>query len=485
MTMMSRTSSESSLEEQSTVSSKSSKGTRNSRKSSDSTTVSGENRRRRGNRPLNNDDLDDMPSLSSFRQEDMSFRADDNMSLPSLSSIRIDDLSMTSSYHSSNHLNESGSAEGWGSFTSGGASNEDGESSEFSASSHSPTPPPGRGDIIVQRSGGLNMPTRSTSPVTTSPRGSVPVSMPQRSRSPVSEDSVGVASDSGDGSGSSDRAGNVLVPARSEPSSCSALPTMPARSSSPPRENGGGAQFDDASTSGKGGPVIPVAVKAPPPTSILKVPLERSGSFPLPSGTQNTIGAGAGPGGSSSSLKGVDSLPRLPRRTSTMDEDKTLLKEIRGSDGTGGDEADQQIADDEADQQIDVGESNQQIQNNNSTVQQPDPSDVTSVTTASKNPRAIQTPIPTKSSSTEETASATEISGSEDENGNHEQKKKGIVKQFVKKAIGKASSFKGPMKMIGKTASKLKLVGARRENGEKQTIDSPDRSPKKVRSKDR
>ena len=100
----------------------------------------------------------------------------------------------------------------------------------------------------------------------------------------------------------------------------------PARSSSPPCENGGGAQFDDASTSGKGGSVVSVAVEAPPPTSILKVPLERSGSFPLPSGTQHTIGAGAGPGGSSSSLKGVDSLPRLPRRTSTMDEDKTLLK---------------------------------------------------------------------------------------------------------------------------------------------------------------
>ena len=471
MTMMSRTSSESSLEEQSTVSSKSSKGTRNSRKSSDSITISGENRRRRGNQPPNeNDDLDDMPSLSSFRQEDMSFRTDDNMSLPSLSSIRIDDLSMTSSYHSSNHLNESGSAEGWGSFTSGGASGDDGESSEFSASSHSPTPPPGRGDVIVERSGGLNMPTRSTSPVTTSPRSSVPVSIPLRSRSPVSDDAVDVG-----GGGGSDRGGNIRMPARStEPVRCSALPSMPARSSSPPRENGGSAQFDDVS-GGKSGSVVRVPVKASPPRSIMKTPLERSGSFPLQAtGAPSSPGAGLGHEGSSSSLRGVDSLPRLPRRTSTLDEDTALLNESREGDNSGEGKPDE----------------NEQIVDDNSTDQQPEENEATVATSdsgdkvGSKDPRTLQTPIPTKSSSTEETASATEIEGSEDENGSHEQKKKGIVKQFVKK-IGKASSFKGPMKMIGKTASKLKLVGARRENGEKQSIDSPDRSPKKVRSKDR
>mmetsp|Transcript_19730 Transcript_19730/g.55754 ORF Transcript_19730/g.55754 Transcript_19730/m.55754 type:complete len:596 (-) Transcript_19730:120-1907(-) len=77
------------------------------------------------------DDVSDMPSLSSFRRDDLtiSTKGGDDQSIPSLSSY------LSSSYHSSNHqLNESGSAEGWGSFASGGGSV---ESSDCSVSTYS------------------------------------------------------------------------------------------------------------------------------------------------------------------------------------------------------------------------------------------------------------------------------------------------------------------------------------------------------------
>ena len=149
MTIMSRASSVSSSDEQeSTQSSKSSP-----RKSLGSL--------------LSNDEQirdNDMPSLSSFRNDDMSIR--DEMSLPSLSSFRMDDLSMGSSYHS-NHMSECGSQEGWSSFNSGNVSQDTSESGEFATSSSSsparsttrdrPEPPP--------RTGSLPMPIRAKSPV--------------------------------------------------------------------------------------------------------------------------------------------------------------------------------------------------------------------------------------------------------------------------------------------------------------------------------
>jgi hypothetical protein len=532
MTMMSRTSSESSLEEQSTVSSKSSKSTSRSshRKSSLDAMITAD-RNRSGNQSTakdpdrggDDDDEEDMPSLSSFRQEDMSYRTlDDNMSLPSLSSIRIDDLSMSSSYHS-HHMNESGSGEGWGSFTSGGVSGEDGEgSSEFSASSsHSPKsyatppPPPGgvsssRGDVIVGGRVGstLNMPTRSTSPMPLPTRSSSPITMPKRSRSPVST-TVGtgastaaaattvVASCISRTSGiqkapeSPQRATRVTIPTTTEPDGSGSLPLKPARSTSPPRRNDtsekacvrlvGSADDDENSSSDssdQGGKPAPAAAAAPGPLSILKKnPIERSGSFPLPIRSASVL-APEPDNSSSSSLRGVDSLPRLPRRTSILEEDTALTTAVVSeSDGNENDR-----------------------RRRKPTMQAPAPSAPS-----------------TKSSCSEETTSATEVE-EEGDDGDKEQKKQGTLTKIVKK-IGKASSFrtssfKGGMKIIGKTASKLKLKAASR-NGDtssnnninsasgmnnsshninnnqsistskKTTPESQDKAHKKCRSKDR
>jgi hypothetical protein len=482
---MSRTSSESSLEEQSTVSSKSSKSTSRSshRKSSLDAMITAD-RNRIGNQSTaakdpdrggdDDDDEEDMPSLSSFRQEDMSYRTlDDNMSLPSLSSIRIDDLSMSSSYHS-HHMNESGSGEGWGSFTSGGVSGEDGEeSSEFSASSsHSPKsytnppppPPPGgasgssRGDVMVGVRVGstLNMPTRSTSPLPLPPRSSSPIAMPKRSRSPLGAPLGGGASTAPaavavscisrtigiqTSSGSPPRATRVTIAATTEPDGSGSLPLKPARSTSPPRRNDtsektyvrdvGSADDDEnnsSDSSDQGRKPVPAAAAAPGPVSILKKnPIERSGSFPLPIRSASVI-VPEQDNSSSSSLRGVDSLPRLPRRTSTMEEDTALATAV-----------DVENAGNDIDRR-----------RRKPTVQPPAPLAPT-----------------TKSSCTEETTSATEVEEGDD--GDKEQKKQGTLTKIVKK-IGKASSFrtssfKGGMKMIGKTASKLKLKAASR-NGE-------------------
>jgi hypothetical protein len=125
--MMSHCSSESSLnneedqDQQSTVSSKTSGSHPPPRQSLDS--MIADDRARIQNQDYAGSDLNDMPSLTSFRFDDAStVRTEGEYSLPSLSSYRMDELSMSSSYHSNAHLSASSEgSETWNSisFSSG------------------------------------------------------------------------------------------------------------------------------------------------------------------------------------------------------------------------------------------------------------------------------------------------------------------------------------------------------------------------------
>lgn len=140
MSTMSRCSSENSLngneEEQSTVSSKTSGS--GPRKSLDSMIAGDRARIQSHSDEHGSSDLQDMPSLTSFRFDDAStVRTEGELSLPSLSSYRNDEISMSSSYHST-HMSNSEGSENWNStisFNSGTASQGGGsQDTEFGSS---------------------------------------------------------------------------------------------------------------------------------------------------------------------------------------------------------------------------------------------------------------------------------------------------------------------------------------------------------------
>lgn len=283
-------------------------------------------------------DFADMPSLSSFRADDLSAvtstsytsfasnsrggdsrgGGDCDISLPSLSSFRMEDLSTCSSYHSvqtaTNHLSDH-SVEGWGSFTSGNVSaetdSEDGkrrakviDNGEMSSAPIKPTRNSSGSDIIerVFQKGRTLPPTRGVlkhdssleSDTAPTPRitpssetNTLPMKRPTRTVSPV-------------------RPGNDLPP-KADPDQSSTLRATTSNARPPPRSS------SDT-------------------TSPERTPVARTESLQLDGLQQRPQKDRAGGSmtieslrnsstleGSSSSLRGGDSLPRLPRRTSTVD----------------------------------------------------------------------------------------------------------------------------------------------------------------------
>ena len=504
--MMSRASSDSSLEEQeSTVSSKSTP-----RKSLDQHILQGRNM----SRELHSD-IEDMPSLSSFRADDLtsSGRGDCDMSLPSLSSFRIDDLSMGSSYHSNtNHLSESGSAEGWASFNSGNVSTDTtDDSAEFASSPPSGTPDTDR--EIPRRTDSLPVPRRSRSPgcltvraaedaeihtaVNPRPSAGVPVieqniepssGLPRRPRRAASPPQA-------------ERSESPLPVEYPPPVVCNA----PVVKSSPPRaEWSHHIEGERKCARGEKSPhqteILPPRTERPfdseaansgasrnapkcparRPSSPTRTPLERSGSLPL-----SNLARSSSPvqEGSSSSLRGGDSLPRLPRRTSTIedsqkpsDNDESAAKELQDP-----------IESKDVTESKDVAESNQTSDSKNEKPPFGNRKSPTSV-------RSIEQTIPTKganpgssnagNSSAEETASSATEAEEEDAGGDKEEKKRGGLKKLMSnsfKSIGRASSFRNSFRMLGKTASQLKRIGRREDKPSHDAQEKTQLSPRNPR----
>jgi hypothetical protein len=345
MTVIGRTSSDSSVDEQeSTVSSNSAP-----RKSLDE--LLSQNKKMR--ELPSGSDFADMPSLSSYRAVDLSgsqassLKGDCDMSLPSLSSFRMDDLSISSSYHSNysntNHLSGEESAEGWASFTSGNVSAEtdsdaDDDESEFATKS-SPSDDRGKKQTDIDLTM-LPMRARSRSP----PSPDVDVE--------DEDDYEDSLNDHEEGGSATNRnlASNARPPPRRTPEpeeTQGSLPMRrPTRTVSPPRderpsEPETSAQPYVAATASASATVTtvvdstPSTINARPPPRRFSSspdrsqPVERTESFLLSmlgrpakecSGSSSTLRTGTGTEGSSSSLRGGDSLPRLPRRTTTMDD---------------------------------------------------------------------------------------------------------------------------------------------------------------------
>jgi hypothetical protein len=345
MTVMGRTSSDSSVDEQeSTVSSNSTP-----RKSLDE--LLSQNKKMR--ELPSGSDFADMPSLSSYRAVDLSgsqassLKGDCDMSLPSLSSFRMDDLSISSSYHSNysntNHLSGEESAEGWASFTSGNVSAEtDSDADDESEFATKSFPSDDRGkkqsDIDLTM---LPMPARSSSP----PSPDVDV---QDEDEYDYEDSL---KDHEEGGSAADR--DLISNARPSPrrnpepeETQGSLPMRrPTRTVSPPRDERScepetsAPAYVAATASATVTTIVdstPSTINARPPprrssssSPDRPQPVERTESFLLSmlrrpakefSGSSSTLRTGTGTEGSSSSLRGGDSLPRLPRRTITEDD---------------------------------------------------------------------------------------------------------------------------------------------------------------------
>ena len=336
MTMMSRNSSDSSLDEEqeSTVSSRSGGISRKSLNS-----FINSNRRTRGERDASvslSDDCSDMPSLSSFRLEDMSAsvasrgssyasRGECDISLPSLSSFRMDEMSLASSYHSGTNQMSEESAEGWSSFTSGNVSADTDSEDEFASSSkgehHDGESSRTRGRP-VSKSGILKTREVSESTIPSSPVAASAANKdcnltsnarPPRRRSPETEDMKS--------SLPMRRPRRTLSPTtNSHHSDKSSEPT------STPLKQDKTARSSRSSSPDR----TPVERTESLPLSVLQKPTrsattgDSSSSVRLSGESSSSVRLS---GDSSSTLKGGDSLPRLPRRTSTMDDRSTHAEE--------------------------------------------------------------------------------------------------------------------------------------------------------------
>ena len=294
-------------------------------------------------------DFTGMPSLSSFRADEMSAvtstsytsfasnsrggdsrGGDCDISLPSLSSFRLEDLSACSSYHSvqtnTNHLSDQ-SAEGWASFTSGNVSAEtdsdDGKrrakpsangeiigapikpsrSSSGGSLNGSPSQrvaglPLGKGFIKRENSmtSNASAPKRSSTPGEVLPENRTPpMKRPTRTISPTPDD---------------------RRPSAGEEETPVDLTTSNARP--PARTSSSGSDRPERHT---------VERTESFQLSLLQPHIQKDRSSSLSADSLRNSATD----GSSSSLRGGDSLPRLPRRTNTV-EDHGFPDE----DGTGG-----------------------------------------------------------------------------------------------------------------------------------------------------
>lgn len=503
MTMMSRTSSESSFDEHDSNISPSIQP----RKSLDQ--LLAEQEIPKNGRML---EQQDMPSLSSFRADEMSasIRTDCDVSLPSLSSFRVDDLSLSSSYHSTtNHYSDYGSTEGWSSFNSGNGSADTSESGEFASSSSSPAPPKSEREA-PQRTDSLPMPKRTTSP--TPPlkevssgrkKSSIIMLSPSRSRSPSIEANIQPI---------------ISIPKRPQRT------TSPPRTVSPRQTAERPSNIGGPTLSGKDNtllaPRVPVRRGD---TSPIRKPVERTGSLPL---TVLSRPPAARPGleDSSSSLKGGDSLPRIPRRTSYGDgseigaaadsavaqienEEKseegnasniTVKGEIRNArpsaDSNVKLSADSNVKK-SADLPVDV-KSCADPNVNSST----DPADTAKTDFKKrKSPTSVSSLEDAKQSSTESTvASSSEVETADEKEDTKDPEKRGGLKSLIRNSFrsnGKTLSFRGSFggmqrtasfgnsfRIVGRTASQLKRMGrSKRDNAypdsqEKKEMSSPRRS---------
>eukprot|EP00934_Nitzschia_sp_Nitz4_P001559 Nitzschia sp. Nitz4//scaffold322_size40381//20503//22227//NITZ4_007563-RA/size40381-processed-gene-0.23-mRNA-1//-1//CDS//3329547836//1559//frame0 len=261
------------------------------------------------------DVFSDMPSLSSYRADDLSQvtstshtsiasysrggdsrnedDGDGDASLPSLSSIKPDELSTCSSLHPTNPGSDH-SAELWDSVASGNVSAETDDSDE---------------DATLTADRGPKKPSRGQKPGPTgsSRDGAAPNkesslvnnAAPPRRASPPDDSDINPS---------------IKRPTRrlSPPSNKQQIPPIPPSIIS--------HESPEFSTPGGFDVRVPVRRTASA-SSMHRTPVERTGSFPLsqlkrPSQTEN---AASNADGSSSSLRGGDSLPRLPRRTSTVE----------------------------------------------------------------------------------------------------------------------------------------------------------------------
>lgn len=315
-------------------------------------------------------EFSDMPNLASYRPSDdrsvgSSHRTDCDMSLPSLSSFRLEDLSLASSYHSrgsaaTNHLSNFSeeSAEGWGSFTSGNVSKSDTDSedcitgvadgetdsSEFAirSSIRSLEEELIRLSVASASAGTASATAHPTITTTTTEaksilrnRGETMSSSASASSLRSSEDRAtsilkrpgGGSTKSLEGQGRDQNQDQDRNSTRKEiePETVANLVDVNPRHPSPPRKtfHHNASEVDDSSN-------LPLRTvrRAPsnsrfeierndslPLTDIKRPTRLNNGELPVPgSGSSSTCRAD----GSSSSLKGGDSVPRLPRRTSTM-----------------------------------------------------------------------------------------------------------------------------------------------------------------------
>jgi hypothetical protein len=289
-------------------------------------------------------DLNDMPTLSSFRADDLSAvtstsytsfasnsrgggsrTGDCDVSLPSLSSFRMEDLSTCSSYHSiqtaTNHQSDQ-SAEGWASFTSGNVSaetdSEDGKRpakvSENGGTSGAP--------IKLSRNA-----SGSSIKGLASHRGRVIPNVRGALKRDSSMDSDSPNSRISSNSGAEHEKETNTLPMKRPTRTVSPVPTGNDR---PPRVD-----------SDQSSPMHAITSNARPPArtssdthSPERTPVPRTESLQLEflqqrpqkdsksgsmSMSMDSLRNSSNTEGSSSSLKGGDSLPRLPRRTTLVD----------------------------------------------------------------------------------------------------------------------------------------------------------------------
>jgi hypothetical protein len=311
-------------------------------------------------------DFADMPSLASYRSPDTSsHRADCEMSLPSLSSFRLEDLSLASSFHSRGSTNQQSilseeSVEGWGSFTSGNVSKSDTDSEDCAVvetddenDSAIRSSIQSLEDQLIRLSASSSGGGKTEAKSILRNRGETLSASASGSSQRSSEDRVSILKRPTRASSST-----KSLEAMRRDEGTETKPAVVQHHASPARKTvvRNSSEADDDKSSLQ---LLP-ARRSPSPTRLV---MERNDSLPLTaikrparttgeptislSGSSSTCRQSTD--GSSSSLRGGDSLPRLPRRTSTMgdmtDEDRGAVpgSKERSSEGD-----DNEVVDDQA-----------------------------------------------------------------------------------------------------------------------------------------
>lgn len=302
-------------------------------------------------------DFSDMPSLSSFRADEMSAvtstsytshskggdsrGGDCDDSLPSLSSFRMEDLSTCSSYHSlqtnTNHLSDQ-SVEGWSSFTSGNVSAE--TDSEDGKRRHR-LPHHANAPMRPSRSSSgssLNSGTINGSPIDRNTQISVSKGVIKHNTG-IPLKATAKRRTSGQAIGSKESNSSPMV--------------RPTRTSSPTHnEHHNNTNLNQTSGSARATetPRQPARNHSPHRNSPKRESVERTKSLDLtilqrPPNSKDKTGSVME--GSSSSLRGGDSLPRLPRRTSAGDDESFRNDAGRADDASNFSDVSTKISDDE------------------------------------------------------------------------------------------------------------------------------------------